>query len=224
MKQRIWAAGYALQSDANFIAYSTLIESASLTKSFIDRFPVLIIDEAQDMTKVQHALLDHLKCSGQKHILLVGDEYQAIYEWNTAKPQLFVDKVQDVDWSPKAISETFRCSGPICHVLSEMAADGQPVKPSSEGQNVAYTDPVQVVTYEKESEQDDVRLAIDDLAKRLAGKRAHDGNKEDVKTLAVLCRSAQNVAALQALFTGKATRPGTLMSGVVGLPRTTFVS
>ena len=92
MKKHVWRNGMALQSDAAYIAYQALLASAELTKALVGRFPVLVVDEAQDMTEIQHALIDHLIAAGHKHMILVGDENQAIYEWNTARPQLFVAK------------------------------------------------------------------------------------------------------------------------------------
>ena len=89
MKRHVWQHGLATQSDANYLTYKTVARSAILAQSVARRFPVLVIDEAQDLTAVQHALLTLLMAAGQRQVVLVGDEYQAIYEWNTARPQLF---------------------------------------------------------------------------------------------------------------------------------------
>lgn len=203
MKQYVWLNGYAVQSDANYIAYKTLESSPILAQSFIDRFPVFIIDEAQDMTGMQHALLDHLRRSGQQHIILIGDEYQAIYEWNTARPQLFMAKKRDDEWSPKEIRETFRCSSAICSVLNSMTCDNLVLSPAASGKNKDYAEPVQVRVYEGDHEQGDVRLAIDELARALSEKVPHDSNKDNMNTLAVIARSRDDVSRLQAYFTGE---------------------
>ncbi|MCA1606557.1 MAG: UvrD-helicase domain-containing protein [Acidobacteria bacterium] len=144
LKEYGWSLGYAVQSNANYLAFSALAKSAVLTRSLRLRFPVLIVDEAQDMTEVQHALLDHLRRSDLKHIVLVGDEYQDIYEWNTARPRLFADKKRN-DWSPKTIAETFRCSPAICSVLTTLAADGIDLVPARTGKNKDYAQPVEEV-------------------------------------------------------------------------------
>jgi DNA helicase II / ATP-dependent DNA helicase PcrA len=201
MKRYMWSLGYALQADANYIAYAVLVQSASLTRTLVQRFPVFIVDEAQDMTEVQHALLDHLKVNGQEHIVLVGDEYQAIYEWNTARPELFLDKRRDVaGWKAKTIAETFRCSPAICSLLSKMVPDGAPLTPSSIGKNQRYLEPVRVATYDPDRESDDVREAVDEIARILNERQPHDRNEGGIKTLAMLARSNEHVARLQTYF------------------------
>jgi hypothetical protein len=206
MKQYIWSRGYALQNDANYIAYALLANSDSLTQATINRFPVIVVDEAQDMTEVQHALLDHLRASGQKHIVLIGDEYQAIYEWNTARPQFFLDKKRDEDtWHPKTISETFRCSPAISSMLSNMAAGDVKLSPSTKGKNQHYLDPVQVVECDPADDKA-IRAAIDEMARRLHDREPHDDGAS-VKTVAVLSRGKDDLPRLQGLLTGSAARP-----------------
>ena len=207
MKEYVWSQGYTLQSDANYISYSALTSSAALTRSLARRFPVLVIDEAQDMTEVQHALIDHLGRFGERHIVLVGDEHQAIYEWNTARPQLFIAKKTDAMWNGRSLTETFRCSPGICAVLTNMTADGATLSPASAGKNTNYDAPVQVRTYDPNDEGQDVVLAIDELARALSEKGAHNGNVDDIKIVAIVTQSRDDAARLQAYFAGGAARP-----------------
>jgi len=50
---------------------------------------VLIVDEAQDLAEINWRLVDRLAASTEK-TYIAGDDDQAIYEWNGAKPQRFV--------------------------------------------------------------------------------------------------------------------------------------
>jgi superfamily I DNA/RNA helicase len=205
MKRHLWARGYALQTDANYIAYALLANSDSLTQAIINRFPVVVVDEAQDMTEVQHALLDHLRANGQKHIVLIGDEYQAIYEWNTARPQFFLDKKRDEEaWHPKTISETFRCSPAISSMLSNMAGGDMKLSPSTTGKNQHYLDPVQVIECDP-ADDSAIRAAIDDMARLLHDREPHDV-RASVKTVAVLSRGKDDLPRLQGLLTGAVAR------------------
>jgi superfamily I DNA/RNA helicase len=201
MKEYVWSRGYATQNDANYIAYSTLAASTGVSKALIERFPIVIVDEAQDMTEVQHALLDQLAKAGHKHLVLVGDEYQAIYEWNTAKPRLFVDKKSASEWQGQTISDTFRCSTAVCSVLANVAADGASMRPAESGKNASYTRPVEIRTFEEADEADVVRSSVESMASALAGTAPHDGNKAGTKTIAVVARSRSQVAQLQSFFT-----------------------
>jgi len=205
LKQYVWSHGFATQNDANYLAYLTLTRSTPITRSLIQRFPVLIVDEAQDMTEVQHALLDHLRSAGQQHIVLVGDEYQAIYEWNTAKPKLFTAKKADESWNPQTIRSTFRCSPAICAVLANMADDGAVIGPASESKNKDYDQPVQIREYDKADEGSSMLAAIDDLAKLLGDRDPHDDGAS-TRTIAVLARSGAQVPVLRGYFTGEQTQ------------------
>lgn len=54
------------------------------------RFRHLVVDEAQDMNPLQHALLEEWR-GGRDDLMLVGDPRQAIYGWNGSDPALLVD-------------------------------------------------------------------------------------------------------------------------------------
>lgn len=204
MKKYVWEHGYATQGDANYIAVQTLRASADLSRALISRFPVLVIDEAQDMTAMQHAFIDHLKSLGLEHLVLVGDECQAIYEWNTAKPKLLVDKVKDPEagWSSKTIAQTFRCGPAICRALSRMAHSGLQLQPATQGKNQYYDEPIRVVGYDPADPGQQVKAAIDGLADVLAGKVSHASGKGETLTMAVITRARSDLARLRAFYAG----------------------
>jgi len=54
------------------------------------RFRHVLVDEAQDLNPLQHALVDLLR-AGRDDLFLVGDPAQAIYGFNGADPTLLVD-------------------------------------------------------------------------------------------------------------------------------------
>lgn len=195
LKRWIWSQGYATQADANYLSLQVLRASARLTDALINRFPVLIIDEAQDMTEVQHAVIDHLAESGLGHIVLVGDPYQAIYEWNTARPGLFVDKVGSSRWETATLSSTFRCSPAICAALTGMTGDDQPVRPAPDARNSTYEAPIAVIGFPKDHALHQVGTAIDRMAEYLSGRAAHRSTSPG-PTIAVLGRLTADVAAM----------------------------
>jgi DNA helicase II / ATP-dependent DNA helicase PcrA len=54
------------------------------------RFRHLLVDEAQDLNPLQHALVDLLR-DGRNDLFIVGDPSQAVYGFNGADPTLLVD-------------------------------------------------------------------------------------------------------------------------------------
>ena len=167
MKRHVWRHGMALQSDATYIAYEALRASPSLTTALINTFPVLVIDEAQDMTEIQHSLfIDYLVDAGHRHVVLVGDENQAIYEWNTARPQLFLAKGASVTWQAKSLSQSFRCSPAICAALTTMADDGITLTAAVGAKNASYKDDVEILPYDPGREAETVREAVNSSRRR----------------------------------------------------------
>lgn len=120
-KEDLIKKGYATQEDANYYAMQILDEFPQITNALINKFPYLIIDEAQDLSEIQMEIVDILIKNGLKNILLVGDPYQAIFEWKTAKPQLFLYKYNL--WKKQYntnidLKYTFRCSKNISKYLT----------------------------------------------------------------------------------------------------------
>lgn len=106
--------GYANQSDANYFAMLILEKYPQIASSLAIRFPYLIVDEAQDTSKIQMRIIDLLIQNGLNEVMLVGDPDQAIFEWNDAKPELLEQKFNE--W-PNSINlnENRRSSQNICN-------------------------------------------------------------------------------------------------------------
>lgn len=188
--------GLASQADANYFAYKALVASDYLTQNIIKRYPVFIIDEAQDMTEVQHAIIDHLIDNGLKNVIMIGDEQQAIYEWNTARPELFTQKVADDRWSDHEITGTFRNSQNICNALNSHTITGN-IKPADESKNLDYIDTVEVIDWSIKDDDAGSRFKaiVDDFAQHLSGKSPHNG--EELR-LAILARSKDDAMQYRA--------------------------
>lgn len=188
--------GLVSQADANYFAYKALTSSDYLTKSIIKRYPVFIIDEAQDMTEVQHAILDHLINNGLENVIMIGDEQQAIYEWNTARPELFTLKVADDNWLDHEITGTFRNSQNICNALNSHTITGN-IKPAEGSKSLNYTDDIEIIDWSIKDENAGLQFKaiVDDFAEHISTKDAHN---DDELRLAILARSKEDAAQYRA--------------------------
>ena len=202
MKRYVWNHGMALQADANYLAYGILQAAPMLARALAHRYPVLVVDEAQDMTEIQQSIIDTLIAAGLRHVVLVGDENQAIYEWNTARPDLFTAHGAAEGWRRSVLRESYRCSPAICHLLSRMADDGVILVAAEGGKNRDYKSSVDVCQYTKANESSAVRQAIDLVAEALDGTAPHGGNDAGTKTLAVISRSSDDARRLHSLYSG----------------------
>ena len=118
-----FAQGKANQADATYFAFRILDEYPSVAQNIVRRFPILIIDEAQDTTELQMAIIDKFSQYGANSIMLIGDPDQAIFEWNTANPHLFMEKYSSPDWYSLDLSENRRSSEKICQLANRFSGN-----------------------------------------------------------------------------------------------------
>lgn len=126
-KNRLIKGGYANQADANYLAMKILETYENAAKAIVHRFPVFIIDEAQDTSEIQMKIIDLLIENGIEEIVIVGDPDQAIFEWNEAKPKLFIDKHEE--WgnnNPPPLNENRRSSQVICDFTFKLSSLKEP--------------------------------------------------------------------------------------------------
>ena len=72
--------------DQMVYAYTMLQRFPELLSLYQDKFPYLCVDEAQDTSKIQHAIIT-LLASKTENLFMVGDEDQSIYGFRAAYPE-----------------------------------------------------------------------------------------------------------------------------------------
>jgi len=116
-KQIYEKKGIIFQSEVSTFAFRLLSENPSIAQAIANRFPVILIDEAQDTSEEQMAVFDLLFAAGVEKVFLVGDPDQSIYEWRNATPKCFVEKMQDEAWETLFLTANFRSSQNICDAV-----------------------------------------------------------------------------------------------------------
>ncbi len=106
VKKRMVESGYANDDDSMYWGMRSL-ELQGIAAAVATRFPVIIVDEAQDTSDVQMAIIEQLADAGAR-LIVIGDPDQAIYEFNGARPELFVALAEK--WPRLGFAGTFRCS------------------------------------------------------------------------------------------------------------------
>jgi DNA helicase II / ATP-dependent DNA helicase PcrA len=111
--------GLLKTTDSAFFALQILKAHPRIARYLTSKFQYLIVDEAQDTSEVQHCILEILYQQGLKHIDLVGDPYQCLYQWRDASPQLFLQKFDDKsNWNGIYLTENRRSTKKIIDVFS----------------------------------------------------------------------------------------------------------
>lgn len=72
--------------DQMLYAYNMLRKDPGVLEYFQNRYPYICVDEAQDTSKIQHAIIA-LLAAGTGNLFMVGDEDQSIYGFRAAYPE-----------------------------------------------------------------------------------------------------------------------------------------
>lgn len=95
-----WKKSYGL------IDFNDMLTKAIEIKTS-ETFPVLLIDEAQDLSKKQWKLINKISANS-KHILVTGDPDQALFTWGGADPKAMIEWARRTDAEIQELNQSFR--------------------------------------------------------------------------------------------------------------------
>lgn len=169
------------QNETALFAYQLLKKYPSVAAAIAERFPIIIIDEAQDTSINQMAVFELLSNSGMESMFLVGDPDQAIYEWRNANPECFIRKLKDPKWKTLELAGNFRSSQNICNVTSFFSSslEGKSSNKAIGDWKNENENPILLLT-KKNSEDEIINYFLDKCSKM--------GIEISPKTVAVLTR------------------------------------
>jgi len=118
-KKKFATDGFTTYSDIEYWSFQILKNQRELRKLIAKRFPYILIDECQDLSGMQLAILHMLIRSGVK-VHLIGDLDQSIYEFRNVYPEL-VEKCIDY-WRLTSLEliDNFRSTQTICDFASKL--------------------------------------------------------------------------------------------------------
>lgn len=121
-KKSMFKNGYVTQREVATFSLRILKRFPNIAQEIAYRFPVIIIDEAQDTSKEQMEIIELIANSGTTTVAIVGDPDQAIYEWRDATPEYFTAKLNDDNWQHLYLTANFRSSQHICNATSKFSS------------------------------------------------------------------------------------------------------
>ncbi len=99
--------------DQMVYAYNMLRKIPELLAYFQEKYPYICVDEAQDTSKIQHAIIA-LLASKSENLFMVGDEDQSIYGFRAAYPEALLEFEQQHPGAKVLLmEENFRSDGNI---------------------------------------------------------------------------------------------------------------
>jgi len=93
------------------ISYADQIYMSALFNGAFPRYPLVMVDEAQDLSPLNHV---QIKRAALGRLIVVGDPKQAIYGWRGAD-HTSMDTLRTLrkDWTDLALTQTFRCPSEV---------------------------------------------------------------------------------------------------------------
>ena len=99
--------------DMLVFCYELLREREDIRTLWQNKFQHILIDEFQDINKVQYEIIRMLAGKGD-HLFIVGDDDQSIYRFRGARPEIMLGFEEDYPEAKKVILNTnYRCSEEI---------------------------------------------------------------------------------------------------------------
>ncbi len=183
-KKAFWGSGFATYQDVEYICYELLHRNSDLLSRVSSRFPLIIVDECQDLSETQLMILKQLFVAGST-VHLVGDLNQAIYAFKKVDPQKVGQFAKDNGFLPMDMNRNFRSFQPIVDFCSKLVNTEE-----NEIQGIPYnnTKPICVCfSYEQNS--------ISDLVERFVVLL--NNSKLKIEKSAILARSHSTICKLR---------------------------
>ncbi len=117
------ASGFMDFDDQMVFAYRILTQNPEVLAHFQEKYPYLCIDESQDTSRIQHAIIRLLT---KENLFMVGDEDQSIYGFRAAYPEALLNFQQDYPGARILLMESnYRSSRQIVEASNRFIARNQ---------------------------------------------------------------------------------------------------
>lgn len=106
-KIKFWQKGFYLYEDIEYLVYKLLYENEEIAKMIASRFPIILIDECQDLSYVQLEIIKLINKQGGK-IHLIGDLDQAIYGFRNIDPNDTLEFIEQIGFTEMELTQNYR--------------------------------------------------------------------------------------------------------------------
>ena len=158
-KLKFWGDSFATFEDMNLIACRCLC-NITIRSYIAKKFPVILIDECQDLSANELNILSFLIRAGSV-VHYIGDLHQAIYSFKDAHPEQFKAHIEAFGFKKMCLSKNFRSTQKIVDLSRKIGSINYPITGSTEsicgGSDCCYL--------EYKDEQKTITAFVDILAK-----------------------------------------------------------
>lgn len=165
-KKALLKRGMVIQREVPSLSLLLLKKYPQIAKELAYRFPVIIVDEAQDTSREQMEILDCIAQAGVQTMVLVGDPDQSLYEWRDATPEYFKNKMNDGNWTCMYLSANFRSSQLICNAVQPFSSILNGKSPAAaKGECANYLKKPVLFSVPRDKSKEDIILAFLNLCR-----------------------------------------------------------
>jgi len=118
-KKAFLSNGFATYQDIECICYELLSDRPELARFISLRFPLIIVDECQDLSWIEIQILDKIRSQGTA-LHFVGDLNQAIYEFKKVAPEKVEEYTQEHKFDILSLSSNYRNCQPIADLCAAL--------------------------------------------------------------------------------------------------------
>lgn len=148
-KKKFWKSGFFTYEDVEFLSHKLLVNNADIARFISKRFPVIIVDECQDLSYAQLRILEVLHQHGTA-IHLIGDLNQAIYEFRQIDINDTLEFIRNNGLSEKILDENFRSNQHIVDASMRIIQSNSPIVGKRE---LSVSKPLIAILYKKNQVQ-----------------------------------------------------------------------
>lgn len=131
-KHRFWADRFATYDDMNCIALKCLMKNENVRTLLSKRFPVIFIDECQDLSATELMIMSQLIEAGSI-VHYVGDLHQSIYEFRQSSPSITKQHIEKYNFQTMNLTNNFRSSQNIVNISRTVGGIREPLRGVSNG-------------------------------------------------------------------------------------------
>lgn len=143
--------GILTSADVEYYSKYILSQHPVIAHALAKRFNYLIMDEAQDMSKIQFEIIQLLINGGLQNVELVGDLRQSIYAWRNAYPEMFRKFLNDNKWDQLQFIHNRRSTQTIIDQYNKIKEKQDPEIRSHKVQSLGL--PIYVYHFDEGNEQ-----------------------------------------------------------------------
>lgn len=118
-KKSFWKDGFVTFRDCELIILQILSSKKDIKKNFIKRFPIILIDECQDLSPTQLVILQCLVKEGLK-VHFIGDLNQSIYKFREVSPKLITGFITNYELVHIELTNNFRSNQGVVDVFCKI--------------------------------------------------------------------------------------------------------